>query len=151
MAMSRCESDALRCLTTAQDIHYDYMHSGCPTPSSSGVMIALTGCTSKLGWGKAYCGSVVDRAGPDFLSSTVNEASTDFPRTIVPASMVNGDEIPEVKCWSTLECINICETLARTARTGNLPIPEACALCDRASRAGHSPFLPCASSTVGVH
>ena len=74
------------------------------------------------GWGQAFCGAIVDRAGPDFLSVNINEPSLEYPRTLVPASMVNGDQEPEVSCDDSLTCLNICETYARTARIGNLPV-----------------------------
>jgi hypothetical protein len=98
------------------------MHTMCPTPSASGVMVALTGCTAKLGWGLSYCGAIVDRAGPDFLSTSINERSLEYPRILVPGSMVNGDQEPEISCGEGITCRNICENMARTARTGNLPV-----------------------------
>lgn len=94
----------------------------CPTPSASGVMVALTGCTAKLGWGLSYCGAIVDRAGPDFLSTSINERSLEYPRILVPGSMVNGDQEPEISCGEGITCRNICENFARTARIGNLPV-----------------------------
>jgi hypothetical protein len=109
-------------LGTCMDIRYDYMHTMCPTPSASGVMVALTGCTAKLGWGLSYCGAIVDRAGPDFLSTSINERSLEYPRILVPGSMVNGDQEPEISCGEGITCRNICENMARTARTGNLPV-----------------------------
>ena len=83
------------------------------------------------GWGLSYCGAIVDRAGPDFLSTSINERSLEYPRILVPGSMVNGDQEPEISCADGLTCRNLCETFSRTARIGNLPEPEACALCKR--------------------
>ena len=74
------------------------------------------------GWGLSYCGATVDRAGPDFLSTSINEPSLEYPRVIVPGSMVNGDQEPEITCGDGLQCRNLCETFSRTARIGNLPV-----------------------------
>ena len=40
-------------LGTCMDVYYAYHHTGCPAPSSSGVMVSIMGCTGKLGWGQA--------------------------------------------------------------------------------------------------
>jgi hypothetical protein len=74
------------------------------------------------GWGLGFCGALVDRAGPDFLSTSINERSLEYPRILVPGSTVNGNQEPEISCGDGLTCRNICDKFSRTARTGNLPV-----------------------------
>lgn len=44
--------------------------------------------------------------------------------------MFNGVEVAPLTCNEALTCGNICLRLSREAREGNLPEPEACALCE---------------------
>jgi len=111
------------------DFRMDFAHTGCESRAGSAAVVGLVGCSAKLGWNRAYCGAVLERVGPDFLSVFISEESLNYPRTLVPPGVVGGVPVQLVECNDATECVNKCELMNRRARSGGLPAPEACALC----------------------
>ena len=112
---------------------YDWQHTGCDSISGAGILYGLVGCTGRMGFASGYCGTTIARVGDDYLHAAVEDSSTKYPRTIVEAGIYNGIEHPALRCDSALGCSNICHRLSTEARSGGLPQPAACALCERTS------------------
>ena len=112
------------------DIRYDFQHTGCESRAGAAAVIGLVGCTANLGWARAYCGAIAERVGSDFLDTYISESSLAYPRVLVPAGVVNGIAVQEVTCEDETGCVNKCELFNRRARSGGLPAPESCALCN---------------------
>lgn len=112
------------------DTRYDFAHTGCTSSAGAAATLGLVGCTAKLGWARSYCGALTERSGPDFLDVAISDQSLSYPRVLVPGSEVNGVVVPDVTCEDATACVNKCELYNRRARSGGLPAPEACALCE---------------------
>jgi len=124
---------AVRPLTPSSrcaDTRYDYMHTGCSSISGAGITYGILGCTARAGWMSPFCGMRVERVGDDFLDTSLADSTIGYPRTITQGGVFNGEVVTEHKCWSPVECENICSRMSRQAREANLPEPEACALCE---------------------
>ena len=117
-------------LGTCMDTNYAYQHTGCDSLSGAGIMYGLVGCAGRVGLARGYCGTTIARVGDDYLHAAVEDSSTNYPRTIVEANILNGAEQPALRCNSALTCSNICHRLNMEARNGGLPPPAACALCE---------------------
>lgn len=112
------------------DTRYDHAYTGCTSNGHAAATVGFLGCTAKFGWARSNCGVLTERPRSDFLDVTISEASLVYPRTLVPASEVNGVAVQAVICEDELECVNKCQIYNMIARDGNLPAPEACALCE---------------------
>ena len=133
MAGCRYSCMAVRPLTPSSrcaDTRYDYMHTGCSSISGAGITYGILGCTARAGWMSPFCGMRVERVGDDFLDTSLADSTIGYPRTITQGGVFNGEVVTEHKCWSPVECENICSRMSRQAREANLPEPEACALCE---------------------
>lgn len=112
------------------DVHYDYMHSGCDSLQSSRVMMAIVSCPPKAYMKGAFmCGILVD-IDEDYVHSVgISAISLIYPRTLVEEAQVNGITQQRITCWTPTDCQDKCDHMARTAHSGGLPAPPACALC----------------------
>lgn len=112
------------------DVHYDYMHSGCDSLQSSRVTMAVVSCPPKAYLKGAFlCGILVD-IDEDYVHSVgISAISLIYPRTLVEEAQVNGITQQRITCWTMTDCQDKCDHMARTAHSGGLPAPPACALC----------------------
>ena len=60
---------------------------------------------------------------------SIEESSLEYPRTLVPSSVVNGKVEEEITCYDATDCTNKCLRLNRKSRDGGLPAPQTCAMC----------------------
>ena len=137
------------------DERYDYAHTQCQSRAGSAAIIGLTGCTARLGWIREYaqcptliltamsyeltlnmqnvlcryCGASVTLPGSDHLTAAIEESSLEYPRTLVPSSVVNGRVEEAITCYDPTDCVNKCLRLNRASRDGGLPAPQTCAMC----------------------
>ena len=108
-----------------------YGHTGCDTESGAKAMMGFSGCSGRLfGWATVFCGVEIEVRGPDYVTDVaIAESSILFPRTLVPATEVNGKLQNKIECSNPIECQQRCEYLGTIARDNGLPAPSACALC----------------------
>lgn len=115
----------------ASQIRYDYQNVGCSQAGASAPMMGIVGCTAVWqGWSLFFCGARIERTEPDFLDASVPLSGLGYPRTLVPATTVNGLQQPELSCGEPLVCRHMCRNFAKSAREGNLGQPLGCALCE---------------------
>ena len=113
------------------DVHYSYAHTNCPIKSAAQSIVSFFGCSSRAwGWGRSMCGAVLERTESDYVSAVhISEQSLDYPRDLITATQVNGEETALMTCSDSLDCHEKCKRLERSAHSGGLPAPETCALC----------------------
>ena len=83
---------------------YDFQHSGCESQAASAAILGIVGCTAKLGWIRTFCGSRLERTGPDFLEVSISSESLIYPRTLVAANTIGGAAQREVTCADETDC-----------------------------------------------
>ena len=113
------------------DHNIAYGTTGCLSIGSARGTVAVEGCSGRFfGWGRKYCGALIENDNPDYVSGVgISETSLHYPRVLVPSARVNGKEQLEVTCSSEDDCVLKCETFDRIARDGGYPSPAACAMC----------------------
>ena len=114
------------------DVNLGYGHTGCDDRPSARARMAIGGCTGRaFGWATVFCGIELEVRGPDYVTDvSMSEASILYPRTLVPATEVNGKLQNKIECSNPIECQQRCEYLSRIARDGGLPEPSACSFCN---------------------
>ena len=112
------------------DVHYDYMHTGCPSVEGARATQAIAACPFKAMPGRSFlCGLLID-IDEDYVHSVgLSAISLIYPRVLVEEAQVNGITQQRITCWNPLDCEDKCNYMARTAHSGGLPSPPACALC----------------------
>ena len=113
------------------DVHYDYMHTGCSSVEGARATQAIAACPFKAMPGRSFlCGILID-VDEDYVHDVgISAISLIYPRVLVEEAQVNGITQQRITCWNPLDCEDTCNHMARTAHSGGLPSPPACALCD---------------------
>lgn len=125
------EYDIERGSGVCTDTHYDYLHTGCGSIAASRATIAVVGCPTKAYiHSNIMCGILVDIDEDYVHSVAISAVSLLYPRTLVEEAQVNGISQRHVTCWNQFDCADKCDYMARTAHSGGLPAPPACALCN---------------------
>lgn len=113
------------------DTHYDYLHTGCDSLEASRATMAVVGCPPKAYIHSNFlCGILID-IDEDYVHSVgISARSLIYPRVLVEEAQVNGITQQRVTCWNQFDCADKCDHMARSAHSGGLPSPAACALCN---------------------
>ena len=112
------------------DTRYDLQHTECPTPVSSAVMMAISGCPARTRAGYILCGMSITRSPSDFLDVGIDYGSLAWPRVLSEAKEIGGVAHEQITCQDPQVCKAQCANFAERARPGGLDIPAGCALCD---------------------
>ena len=125
------EWDAVNHTGVCTDTHLDYFHTGCMDPNGAKFTLSITGCSGRaFGWATFYCGVEV-LTEEDYVSNIgLAESSLWYPRTLVEETRINGRTTQAMTCGNPIDCKDKCERMERSARSGGLPAPTACALCN---------------------
>lgn len=94
--------------------------------------MSVVGCTGRVtGWSQHLCGMLVEHEDSDFVTGiSIADSSSEYPRTLVPETQVNGKTELSITCSDVSDCTKKCTYFAENSRDNGLPSPEACALCN---------------------
>jgi hypothetical protein len=113
------------------DFHVNYGRTGCRSVGAATATLAAIGCTARsFGFANEFCGIEVVRDDSDFVTGIgFDEATVEYPRTLIPSEEVNGKTTLKLTCNDAADCKRKCDHLEQIAHDGGLPAPSACAMC----------------------